>query len=148
MLGRDRSSLSARQDHLPMRDSSFLKNRADALKRHSFIKTNYANLGMKVNLLRVLFFRHHDGSLQKLRADAPPAIAFQHRHASYLRAPSMHDHPRRSHGFSRCESEKMKRPLVVAVQLNLFRHTLFSYEYPCANGISFLKLFSGRNSPH
>lgn len=93
---------------------------------------------MKVNLPRVLFFRHHDGSLQKLRADAPPAIALQHRHASYLRAPSMHDDPRRSHGFSRFESEKMKRALVVAIQLNLFRYTLFSYEYPCANGISVL----------
>src|SRR4249920_335833 len=98
-----------------MRDSGFLKNRADALKRHSFIKTNHGNLGMEVNLLSVLFFCHHDGSLQQLPADAPPAIAFQHRHASYLGAPSMHDHPRRSHGFSRFESEKMKRPIVVAI---------------------------------
>ncbi len=121
-----------------MRDSGFLENRTDALKRHSFIKTDHWELSVKINLLRVLFFRHHDGSLQKLRADAPPTIAFQHRHAPYLRAPLTHYHPRRSHGFPCFESQKMERAFVVTIYFNLFRDTLLFYEHACANRISLL----------
>jgi len=121
-----------------MRNSGFLKHWTDASKGHRFIKTDDWNLGVKINLLRVLFFRHHDGSLQKLRADAPSAIAFQHRHASYLCGPSMHYDPRRSYGFPRRKSEKVKRAFVVPIQLNLFWYALFFYEHACANGISFL----------
>ncbi len=120
-----------------MRNPGFLKNRTDAPKGHGFIETDHGNLSVEVNLLRILFFRHDDGSLQKLRSDAPPTIAFQHRHASYLCSPSMHYDPRRSYGFPCRKSEKVKRAFVVAVHFDLFRYTLFSYEHARANGISF-----------
>ena len=47
-----------------MRNSGFLKNRTDASKGHSFIKTDHRNLSMKVNLFASCFFADHDGSLQ------------------------------------------------------------------------------------
>jgi hypothetical protein len=121
-----------------MRNSGFLKNRTNALKGHSFIETNHGNLSVEIDLLRAMVFCYRDDSLQKPRSDAPPAIAFQHGHAPYLRAPSMHYHPGRSHGLPRLENEKMKRAFLVVIQLNLWWDTLLFYEDACANGINFL----------
>ena len=111
-----------------MRDSGFFKDWTDASKGHRFIKTNDRNLSMKVNRPRALFFRDHDGSLQKLCSNALPAMAFQHRHPSYLGVPATHDNPCCRDCLSRNGGQKVKRTFVVAIQLNLFWDTLLSYK--------------------
>ena len=136
------------QDHFPMRNSGFLKDWTGASKGHRFIKTDDGNLSMKVNRPRVLFFRGYDGSLQNPCSDASPAIAFQHRHASYLGVSVTHDNPCRRNCFSRDGGQKMDRTFVVAIQLNLFWDTLLFYENAHANGINRLQFLRRRNLPH
>jgi hypothetical protein len=131
-----------------MRNSGFFKDWTDASKGHRFIKTNDGNLSMKVNRPRVLFFRDHDGSLQKLCSNALPAMAFQHRHPSYLGVPVTHDNPCCRNCLSREGGQKVKRTFVVAIQLNLFWDTLLFYENACANAINRLQFFRRRNLPH
>ena len=131
-----------------MRNSGFLKDWTGASKGHRFIKTDDGNLSMKVNRPRVLFFRGYDGSLQNPCSDASPAIAFQHRHASYLGVSVTHDNPCRRNCFSRDRGQKMDRTFVVAIQLNLFWDTLLFYENAHANGINGLQFLRRRNLPH
>ena len=124
-----------------MRNSGFLKDWTDASKGHRFIKTNDGNLSMKVNCPRVLFFCDHDGSLQKLCSNALPAMAFQHRHPSYLGVPVTHDNSCCRNRFSGDGGQKMNRTFVVTIQLNLFWDTLLFYENACANAINSLQFF-------
>jgi hypothetical protein len=78
-------------------------------------------------------------SFQQFRSNASAPIAFQHRHAADLRAAMMHDHPRRPNGSCRASSQEMNRAIVVAVELDLRRHTLLFDEHPHAYGEGFLQ---------
>ena len=42
------------QDHFSMRYSGFIKNRSCTAKAHSFVETDYRNLGVKINLVRIV----------------------------------------------------------------------------------------------
>jgi hypothetical protein len=54
----------AHQDHFPMRDPGFLKNRSGALKAQNFIEADHWNLSMKINHLCAPPPRGGDGTLQ------------------------------------------------------------------------------------
>jgi len=124
------------QNHFPMRYTGFVKNRTCTAKPHSFVETDHRNLGVKVNVLRILSSRHCDSAFQEPPPNAFFSKAFQNSHSSDLRAAAAHHDPRGSHGVFSRERQKMHCSLIIAIQLNLFRYLLFSHEHTNANGES------------
>ena len=64
------------QNHFAMRYAGFIKNRTCTAKAHGFVESDHRNLGVKVNVLRILFSRHCDSAFQELLSNASPSIAF------------------------------------------------------------------------
>jgi hypothetical protein len=142
-----RLSLSARaQHHLSVRNSSFIKDRPDTSKARFIVKSYHVHLRVQKNVSRASRLREADGALQKCCPNSSAAVCFQDRHAPYSGAASTDDNPCRSDRLPFCDSEKMKCSLVVPIQFDLLRHSLFLYKDTHANAESVLQFFFGRDS--
>ena len=133
-----------------MGDAGFVKDWTDASEVHRLIESDHGNLGMKIDRLCVLLFRHPNRLLQKPGADPFPAIASQHSHAPNFCVAVTYDNSCSSACLASGKSQKMDRAFVIVIQLNLFRHALFLDEYARPDTVSFLQLFSRFNpsDPH
>ncbi len=121
-----------------MRNPGFLKNRADASKAHALVKADHGDLSVKINLFHAPPPGRFDGPFQELLADAASSIVFQNGHAPDLCASETHYNPRRSHRFCCIKGQEMNGSVIVAVHLDLSRHTLFSDEDLYANAESLI----------
>jgi hypothetical protein len=129
-----------------MGNPGFIKDWPDTPKTCFFVKSHHGNLRVEKNVCCAFRLCQADGAFQKSYSNSSAAVFLQDRHAPYLGAASTHDNPCRSDRLSFCASEKMKCSLIVPIQFDLFRHTLFFYEDAYANVESTLQFFFGRDS--
>ncbi len=128
-----------------MRDARLVEHRTGAAKALLLVEPDHRHLRVQIYPARMAALRCRDGALEQRGADALAPVSFQHRHAADLGALAVDHHTSGAHGSTVCNCQKMNRPPIVVVELDLDGHALLAHEDPHANRKSLRLCFVGRN---
>ena len=84
---------------------------------------------MEINFPGAELFCRSDSALEQFSPYASAPLAFENRHAADFRPATAHYQTRCSYGSGRHNREEMNSSAVIAVKLDVLRHTLLSYEH-------------------